>query len=1324
MPNWGFISTGPTFQSLVNTLLLFDDPTNRVFGRPGRDGGLDARSNNGETIWQAKYHQSSGIDQTLTDARKELVKITQYRDANHARFPLWQRARNWILVTNLRLNANDHRRWEDEIVPLFQPLGLAASIWGEEKLEALLTAHPHVERSYFGGTNRFFWSLGEAYDFLDQEGPRTHGLALPIIGRNPDLDRLEQFLTGPKKIICVHGVGGVGKSRLLFELGARQAELGGRQILWGNVESMAQGAEWFTAISPEQPTLLLLDEPADERLISILAEQLRSASGRMSQWKVIVAMRSPKDPILKAYRRLPLTMRDEFYPLNPPAGEDASLIARSLIDQGPLAIHPAAEKDAAVQQIVRITGGVPVWIVLAIKSLENTNSLRELPADVADIARTYLEEVIDHQPEAIASKRQITALIRWLAIYHRVNSQDEELMEFLVKITQFSNKAQLISALQSLVNRRFAVNRGIQNRLYEIKPDVMRDFVLSDWLLTQSQEPGQASTEAAEVVRMVVEGFDDKPLPQVNALLQALAVTEIRASLAGSDTRLLNPLIATLRTEASAQPVTHLQGIVGLLDSVSFARVKDTVDILRTIRLNPKPPVQVETIFGPRTLTHGDVVKSLSWSLFTAGQYAQTEEERVAVLEEMIALFLEESKLQGLPTNDGKRSKDLIPRLIAGGSTFLSNYEPDAYRIGLQKLREILDGGQPTDAQLNLCKTFIHYFVTVERSHTHFSNHNFSVTQWVVNLAGPEGERRRETRNLLREMTESPVAAIEKFAWALLVESHMSAGRSLDKNLAQFRADLKDDLVWVKTRVEKAGTTLATIKQARALWHWHAEFEQDPELKAIALECEDIHQSDPQVQEFDVFFNFDRYAEVEQAAQTLGARLATQSSEEISEFLTRAEAFSGPGANWGDLFRTTAQVAGAWETNPQIPHFVRSALRNPGQQKVFDYAAAVLDRRLCSLRTGGATDVQRAELNEYFALPPNPEDKLVLLLALYFRPHPSFSGLLNRVDFEFFAAHIDLFSEERQWQMFRCLGGMFYTSWPAWKILTNGLLAATPKEKKGQNFLQMFDAIFFIASFRDPRLVTVTQDQYDWILGLIVDAPDLDELQGHVEWQITQWRNAFPLKSVKWLNDSLQHRLNRSRADSDFKVAGMNFRLSSFVEKVTSVSSTDAGVRFEVARLLCFMGQRGRLAYHIPRHARSIDPEGLIVPEVIITEMQAVAANGPQQVANWSRLAEQYPKNSDPWRRIAAAACTIARGFDSRGKNHIFNHLEDGTRSSSHPAGEMDPQPAAELEQCLQDQAAEQDPALREYRQWAVDRARAVHEHTVESFNEEMENQS
>ena len=50
--NWGLIRSGETFQSLVNTLLQFEWPGTRVFGRPGKDGAQDARSSDGKIVYQ------------------------------------------------------------------------------------------------------------------------------------------------------------------------------------------------------------------------------------------------------------------------------------------------------------------------------------------------------------------------------------------------------------------------------------------------------------------------------------------------------------------------------------------------------------------------------------------------------------------------------------------------------------------------------------------------------------------------------------------------------------------------------------------------------------------------------------------------------------------------------------------------------------------------------------------------------------------------------------------------------------------------------------------------------------------------------------------------------------------------------------------------------------------------------------------------------------------------------------------------------------------------------------------------------------------------
>ena len=54
--NWALIDSGEKFQALVNHLVIFDDPKARIYNRAGPDGGQDAKSGDGATIFQAKHH--------------------------------------------------------------------------------------------------------------------------------------------------------------------------------------------------------------------------------------------------------------------------------------------------------------------------------------------------------------------------------------------------------------------------------------------------------------------------------------------------------------------------------------------------------------------------------------------------------------------------------------------------------------------------------------------------------------------------------------------------------------------------------------------------------------------------------------------------------------------------------------------------------------------------------------------------------------------------------------------------------------------------------------------------------------------------------------------------------------------------------------------------------------------------------------------------------------------------------------------------------------------------------------------------------------------
>jgi hypothetical protein len=119
--NWGLIRSGPTFQTLVGALVLADDPGAAVFGRPGKDGGIDALSGDRKTVYQAKWHESPAAATVIREALTEASKIKQYRKPESANAANWEGVGSWTLATNVEFNPNDLRRWEDEVVPAFRP---------------------------------------------------------------------------------------------------------------------------------------------------------------------------------------------------------------------------------------------------------------------------------------------------------------------------------------------------------------------------------------------------------------------------------------------------------------------------------------------------------------------------------------------------------------------------------------------------------------------------------------------------------------------------------------------------------------------------------------------------------------------------------------------------------------------------------------------------------------------------------------------------------------------------------------------------------------------------------------------------------------------------------------------------------------------------------------------------------------------------------------------------------------------------------------------------------------------------------------------------
>lgn len=53
--NWAKIGDGATFEALMEAVVFAEDSSARLFGKPGKDQAIYARSADGTKVYQAKY---------------------------------------------------------------------------------------------------------------------------------------------------------------------------------------------------------------------------------------------------------------------------------------------------------------------------------------------------------------------------------------------------------------------------------------------------------------------------------------------------------------------------------------------------------------------------------------------------------------------------------------------------------------------------------------------------------------------------------------------------------------------------------------------------------------------------------------------------------------------------------------------------------------------------------------------------------------------------------------------------------------------------------------------------------------------------------------------------------------------------------------------------------------------------------------------------------------------------------------------------------------------------------------------------------------------
>jgi len=1296
--NWGMIQDGGAFESLMHAILYAEDAGTILFGRPGKDAGQDARSADGNVVYQAKYRQGLVMDGAVELALKELDKIKEYRQPEHSNYVHWQHVRRWVLVANLSINPNDDEKWETRVVPVFLQERLTAEYWYKETLEGKLAEHPEVREVFFGGENRVLVGLKEAHDFLSAVCIGSASLEAPMVGRDDEMRRVNAFAdSDDKRVLPVVGPGGIGKSRLLYESLVSLSQNGWR-VLWALPKTMARSARWFHLLNGSQRTCVAIDDPDDPGLVRAVIEQLAAVERR--NWKVIIACRTDKAKALRRFQDHRMVEQPMLLgPLNQPA-------SKQLLN----ACIGSRVQESWLHSVYTHTKGVPGWLCLIAK-LARRGSLSELPSSVDGLAAAYVDSCLQSLDEP--QRQQGLTLLRWLALWGvlRVDTVSEEQAEPRFLKTRGIPTEALTDLLRDLVGTGLVRNWGVAKRLHAVEPPIIRQQILSSWLLADDGGTYQVNTDGTLLVAQLVQG----EMPAVDLVLRTLSHLTLSRLAEPEGESFLKPVFVAMLTIASAGTVLDQCRVADLAEKTGAADPESALDVLATIRRSPKESMEVDVSpWGPQAFTHGSLLANLPWAVFQIAEYVSERVVARRYLEEFRELVAIEDA-DGRTAGAGNGARQLLKRLLCESKNSETYAQPahDMVAEELASARASPFAGLLLECLLNPERESIEW-----------------VANWTITIARRAFLPDSLEWNLAADLRGKVFATlrtgndpdIRVRLWHILAESHHEFHRAIfhgnvrGNAVAPYRTLLVDDLTNCAAILKSSAMqlTIEEATHAREMWSWYLEYGRAEDLVDIARQCEQIYNGLSKWR-LHVFFRFDHDEELApETARVVALLRAAPDPEIFTEFFFEARRYldvARRGERDGADFMRISALGDACadllslEVTPPpnaLTSFVVTVLKQAEDENsiAWTFAIRVCQRHLRSIK---AAEDEVALENILKRLLGVTESKARVLYGLYSHVHPLSTGTLTKTELDCVLAHESGFSA---FEWFALLGAFAVVSWDTVQLrLRIRLEALREQPVEASNCIACFVRAIYLAALRYDW--QPTQLPTAWIMDMIREFGLDGALLG--------------MHDLIWLRDQADFRLDvaqlvaliRSRMELEQRPRpGNHFEIAPHDLEVSAWCSFDEANPAEVDafhEFCCLALGHGFIAvYWMPKYVAQLNPSGQHVGSFVeqyLRDNQTIDGNA---LARLAYLASAYPDNSEAWASIARPICSRANRLRRDEREHVYFGLcrkETGVITSS--PGEV----AGYYVQTLDDAermlaAAPFDSPLRPYREWRLQRAK------------------
>lgn len=826
--NWsGF--NGAEFESLVHSLLFFDEPGIVLFGRPGKDSGQDAISGDGSHVYQAKYRQALKFDEAISLCRTELNNVRKHLNPDDNDYPFWSKVNHWTLVANCEANPFDKAKWEKMIVSEYSDLKLELDYWDATKLESLLTQYPDVEQAFFTGRNRSFAGLWEARRFLEQGISGEYFFGTKTYGWETQFQKLDEFAESEQcRFLFVHGPAAIGKTRFLYESATRLSEKGWRAF-WGLPASMSLSDAWMKGITDANGKIcLLVDAPTSKTLVDSIYEQLSTVDKR--SWKVVVSCQQPEF--------------NNWFGTNSLRRDTDSIELSALSEDATKGYVEEFGKNYdmhlpphASEGLYELTQGIPGWLGSILGYSHKTHTALRVGVPLLQMVNEQVQKAFGTWDSATRERR--LAILRWICVVKTIVTETSSgaanpLITFLAQRLQIQS-GQIYDDLKELSHQGLLFAWGRNRRFYTAEPMLVRQQILSEWLL----ERFDSSYRVSEAGRDFIQQLLKSEIPNKETIVRNLS--ELTASYLGKDqgADFFKPIIDELKTEAKNAEVTQQFSVFEWAKLISCIDPESSLEIVLQIWNRPTPPKTIKhKYWGDQTLEHAQLLSDIPWFLYSLAEQRTDNAFHQTVWLALRRAFEEENN-GNFSVPMGQEPEKLIKRLLQ---------KPNAHRyqeLAFEELTNDCEKGRFSQFDLTIAAGLLSCRrETIEsfRRHVVFSRS-------YLQPGTPEWKRAIDTRALLFgqvEFDKSPQfsAAI----WSLLADAHYewrpSELTDVDgaKNIMQRYDDvILDDLRRTRDIITNRGKNIGQmeLQSARKLWATALKREEGNEENRLATECED-----------------------------------------------------------------------------------------------------------------------------------------------------------------------------------------------------------------------------------------------------------------------------------------------------------------------------------------------------------------------------------------------------------------------------------------------------------------------------------------------------